>query len=510
LGTIKLFVLGLDGATWDVIEPLINSGKLPNLKKIKKDGSYGTLKSTLPPNTIPAWLSMATGKNPGKLGIYDFFKIDCTKSQYQVVTSKEFRKNGSYWDLLNRHGYRTNIINHPFLYPFYEINGIIVGGLGLPENSPKSYPANLAQKLDHLTNDYWTTLPSLPYVPSDKKQFVRDLEELIEKQFLGVHYLIDKDWDLFLHITSSSDLLQHNMWDDWVDIKSIYHNNFLRIWEILDQKIGSLLDRLSDVNILILSDHGFGELNENFLLTKWLYRNGYVKTYSTPQKNNKPSPSVNNSQSLSNKNSFVKNKDRQNSSLKRGGVPDIIDIENSGVIGFSTGSTGSLYINKSAKNRLNLKRQLIRDLKTTGEKYGLEINVYQPYEIYHGCMVDPAPDLIFNIDNFRCNIQTSKMTGKIFSKTVSVKHLSGSHRCEGIFLANGPDIRKGNNIGKISIYDIAPTILHIFNIPIPKDVDGRVLKEIFIRNSEIARRKFRFKDYNQEKINLRIRSSIVK
>ena len=99
---LKLFVLGLDGATWNVIDPLIKSGKLPNIKKIKENGSYGYLESTFPPNTIPAWLSMATGKNPCKLGVYDFFKKEKSNSQFSVVNSNEFRKNNSYWDLLNQ------------------------------------------------------------------------------------------------------------------------------------------------------------------------------------------------------------------------------------------------------------------------------------------------------------------------------------------------------------------------------------------------------------------------
>ena len=65
----KVFVLGLDGATFDVIKPLIEKGLLPTLKKLLEEGTHIPLTSSIPPVTVPAWKCYSTGKTPGKLGV---------------------------------------------------------------------------------------------------------------------------------------------------------------------------------------------------------------------------------------------------------------------------------------------------------------------------------------------------------------------------------------------------------------------------------------------------------
>ncbi|MDP6458218.1 MAG: alkaline phosphatase family protein, partial [Candidatus Bathyarchaeota archaeon] len=67
----KVLVLGLDGGTFDIIRPLTEDGRLPNLARLMEEGTWGNLDSTLPPVTIPAWVSMMTGMNPGRLGFFD-------------------------------------------------------------------------------------------------------------------------------------------------------------------------------------------------------------------------------------------------------------------------------------------------------------------------------------------------------------------------------------------------------------------------------------------------------
>ena len=135
----KLIIIGIDGGTWKVLRPLINAGKLPNLAQIINNGIHGDLQSTFPPSTIPAWLSMATGKNPGKLGVFDFMTKNEKDFSGKVIHSSEFKRNNTYWDLLNRYGYRTYLINHPLLYPYYDIDGVMVGGMGLPAYANKTH-----------------------------------------------------------------------------------------------------------------------------------------------------------------------------------------------------------------------------------------------------------------------------------------------------------------------------------------------------------------------------------
>ena len=70
--TSRILVIGLDGGTWDLLMPLAKQGFLPILHELVVGGSYGELESTIPPITGSAWVSFATGKNPGKTGVYDF------------------------------------------------------------------------------------------------------------------------------------------------------------------------------------------------------------------------------------------------------------------------------------------------------------------------------------------------------------------------------------------------------------------------------------------------------
>jgi predicted AlkP superfamily phosphohydrolase/phosphomutase len=70
----RVLIIGLDGASFEVLKPLMEQGDLPTISNLIKTGVSGTLKSTLPPVTIPAWVSMFTGKNPGKIGVFDLLK----------------------------------------------------------------------------------------------------------------------------------------------------------------------------------------------------------------------------------------------------------------------------------------------------------------------------------------------------------------------------------------------------------------------------------------------------
>jgi len=507
----KLVIFGIDGGTWKVLKPLIDAGKLPNIKNIMEGGVYGDLSSTFPPLTIPAWLSMATGKNPGNFGVFSFVKKNEKDFSGKLVTSKDFKKNNTYWDLLNTYGYRTFLINHPMLYPYYDINGVMIGGMGLPAYAKKTHPDYLEKELHDITGGYKT---HITHSLKNKDILILELNDLLEKQFIAVDYLLKKDWNLFLHVSSVSDWLQHSMWEDWIDTTSNYHQDFINIFKKLDKKLGSILPKISDTNIIIISDHGFGSLKENFNLSKWLYMNGYMKKiyFASIRKGirsimhilykkikNKP---IGRYFKFSKFSSGIWQK-QLNIGLP---VPPEININKSVVIpGHTAGYKGSLYIKESTKNYETLKKEIINELNTTAKKYNFNIEILKREDLYHGKKMNLAPDIIFKINNFRCNIQISTLKGKIFSNDISYKNMSGVHRTEGIFMAYGPDIAIGRTIQGVTIYDIAPTILHIFGVPIPKDVDGKVLKDIFRKDSKLGKADIKYKKSNNEEMVLKKR-----
>lgn len=484
--------------------PLIEKDKLPTLAKIINKGVYGNFESTFPPSTGPAWLSMATGKNPGKTGVYDFLTKKGSDFSIQVLSSFDFRKNNPYWDLLNNEGYKTYLLNHPLLYPFYKINGVMVGGMGTPNNADIVFPARLEKKLNDISGGYVTSVDwNLPKY-YDKKKFVQDLHIFIGKQFEVIKYLIKDDWNLFIHVSSASDFLQHVMWEDWNDITSKYHQDFISIWEKLDLKIGSILENLLNINVFIVSDHGFGLLTENFNLSKWLLEKHFLKI----------NPRYKSRNSLETLLNFIYKK-IENSPLKKlilsekfklsffaktlnigYPFPPEVNVLDSKVIpGYSSAAYGALHIMDSVKDHKKFREEVIQELKELETTYGFNLDIFRREELYWGEKSNQAPDIIFKINDHQCNIQSSTLKGEVYSDTLPFENKSGSHRSEGIFCAFGPDIREGKKINA-KIYDLAPTILHIFDIPIPNDVDGRVLKEIFKEDSEIVKRKPKYSKSN--------------
>ena len=110
---MKLLVLGLDGATFDVLDPMLEGGKLPNLKKTIDNGIRGCLESTFSPVTGPAWTSLATGKNPGKTGVFDFFnRIDKSSFDLKPMGSADIKKARAYWDYLSEAQARVVILKN--------------------------------------------------------------------------------------------------------------------------------------------------------------------------------------------------------------------------------------------------------------------------------------------------------------------------------------------------------------------------------------------------------------
>ena len=69
---MKLLIVGIDGATFDCLNPLMDEGVIPNIKEMCAQWTSGPLHTIFPPVTAPAWLALATGLNPGKTGVFDY------------------------------------------------------------------------------------------------------------------------------------------------------------------------------------------------------------------------------------------------------------------------------------------------------------------------------------------------------------------------------------------------------------------------------------------------------
>jgi len=499
----KLIVIGIDGGTFNVIKPIIKMGKLPNFKKILKNGVHGPLKSTFPPITGPAWFSLATGKNPGKTGIYDFIYKGEKGILKHTINSNDFKKHGAFWNHLNENDFRSYILNYPMLYPYYDIDGGMVGGFTTPNTEDIANPEPLEELIKKMPGTYpfrvdWHD----DYYVTNKEEFVDELKNFIDKQFAVVDKLLNDKWDFMIHVSNASDFLQHLMWEDWENKNSNYRSNFIWFWEELDKKLGNILDKLPDANIFLISDHGFGQLRTNFNLANWLLKQNLIRKRNFHRIKKTVGELLNKTFEIY-KNSFLSDifkidkeillsKVRNNSvsnQLNLGTpIPYEIDVSKSKVVPHSSGMHGAIYIKDDAEIELNYIKKIMKKVSTN---YNLNIGIYTPEDLYNGEELNYAPDIQIKIDNYKCNIQSKSLEGEVFSNNVQNIHKNGSHRRHGIFCGYGPDIKTATKLQNLRIYDIAPTILHYYDIPIPKDVDGRVLKEIFKENSELYKREIK-------------------
>jgi len=112
----KVVVIGVDGATFEVINPLIEVNRLSNFKKLKEEGVWGNLSSTIPPLSPPAWASFTTGKNPGKHGVFHFFTQPRGDFHCHLINST-FVKGKRFWDYLGEEGKRVGLVDLPLTYP---------------------------------------------------------------------------------------------------------------------------------------------------------------------------------------------------------------------------------------------------------------------------------------------------------------------------------------------------------------------------------------------------------
>jgi len=508
----RLFVIGLDAATLDIINPLMEEGLLPNFHAMCEEGTYGELASTIHPLSPPAWTSFITGKNPGKHGIYDFV-VHRPNSYELEYAHGGMRKGNSVWKLLSDVGKKVVVLNVPMTYPPERVNGVFISGFDAPgEDSNFVYPPAVLAEITRKLGPY--RLRDYPQ-GHDPASFLRQIEDLLDFRRRLTHYMMENyDWDFFMMVFGETDLAQHAYWQ-YTDpaFTSItasdrqrYGNVIRDIYIKMDSVLGELLSRLSKgTTVMVMSDHGAGPCYKAVFINKWLeerdllsYVNskrkglclGLLKTIHHRMKATVPPSGLE---------WMKRNLPGLRQKVKSRIVFSEIDWALTKAWSFGREST-NLFINVKGRfpqGNVNpgseyedLRNWLIEALQTirdpdTGEP--AVSRVCRGEEVYHGDCMDTAPDLLVIWRNH----QYTSWPGyhdrdrALFESSLNHSDYSdwsrlqkgGNHRPNGIIFMKGPAIRQRLVVKGARIVDLAPTILYLMGVPVPNDIDGRTLEE---------------------------------
>ena len=145
----KLLLIGIDGGTWDLLEPLMARGAMPELARLLERGARGVLRSVSPPLTPAAWATVLTGKNPGGHGIFDFRRTPSRFAAEQTTeyVSSRLLPRPYLYDRIGAAGKRVISINVPMTYPPHAINGCMITGMFTPRGNACTYPPELQGRL---------------------------------------------------------------------------------------------------------------------------------------------------------------------------------------------------------------------------------------------------------------------------------------------------------------------------------------------------------------------------
>ena len=285
----KVCIIGLDCVPPELVFDMWPH-LLPNLTRLRESGVWGRLESTIPPITVPAWMCMMTGKDPGTLGIYGFRnRRDYSYDGLQFASSRLVR-DLAIWDYAAEKGLRTIALGVPLTYPPKPINGLMITDFLAPDtNSDYTYPTDLKNEIRDVVGEY--LFDARQFRTEHKEQLLADIRSMTAQRFrLATHLLTTKQWDLFVMVEMGPDRIHHGFWK-YFDPKHPRYvagnpfENAIRDYYIeLDGYLGETISHLEPgVRLIVVSDHGAKRMVGGFCLNQWLIREGYLKLKVDPE-----------------------------------------------------------------------------------------------------------------------------------------------------------------------------------------------------------------------------------
>ncbi|MBN2053294.1 alkaline phosphatase family protein [bacterium] len=484
----KLIVLGLDGASFNILLPLVEAGHMPGLGKVLERGVWGNLASVIPPVTAPAWASFMTGCLPGRHGVHGFECYIPGTSTKQWVDSRVI-KIKKLWHWINRGDLTTGVINMPITYPAESLNGYLISGFLTPLNAATPcFPPEILDEVTASVGEYIINVPVMDEKPSNP-QHGRDLMKRLmaaaETRFRAMEFLMaHRPVDALICVYMLLDKWQH-LFGALLDPECAHAVRGARLtreeliapYRQIDDFITAVTERLGDdSHLLIVSDHGFGGLKRTFFLNNWLEEQGFLRLKSGRVMRRLI-------QRL-----HTRGDDRNHPVLHgrifREDLGDLIDwsttraycgdVFTQGVFVNLKGRESSGIVAPGADydrvcEELRSRLLDIRD-GITGRPF---VNtVHRTSELYPRADLRDAPDLFVEIDEYATIISPTYLFRERGHHVRDNHEPIGYHRKQGVFIGIGPAFAPARDVQGLRIIDMCPLILHLLGVPIPFGLDG--------------------------------------
>lgn len=485
----RFLVLGLDGGTFDLLDPLMAAGELPFLKSLAHRGVRAPLRSVYPAKTIPAWYSFATGKDPGELGIFGFTEPEGGPGQSKLVQT--FRPAEAFWDTLSRVGVKVGVLNFPFRSP-YPLHGFVVPGMF--SGPTTTYPTGIKDEIHATIGEEYP--PELPvFRDAARAEWVALATKAVEQRGKVAATLAERHQPGFLFtLFRETDRIEHQLWSEMSRPVSELPADLLTFWRTVDracEQVDRAFRARGDPAVtLVISDHGHGPIQSDFLTNRWLaeerflvFRGGadlsrrklvgrlllYAQKVKLARKAMRP---------LS---EFVQEGRRRAriAEILGGGTSfeqfsERIDWERT--VAFSYPVPEGIYLNPNNPRLTPERRESIRaEIRRRLEAYpDAHIEVMDPSTIYRGHNLSHAPALLIRVDGMCTEPRMDfSYPSPLIRERPDYFAGSGTHRMNGIFIGAGEGIRPGSAPGTLDLVDLAPTILEGMGYDAPSEMAGR-------------------------------------
>jgi predicted AlkP superfamily phosphohydrolase/phosphomutase len=452
----RLLVIGLDCAPPALV--FQRAEELPNLKKLMENGVYGNLRSSDPPITIPAWMVMATGRDPGQLGLYGFRHRQGYSYNKMWIANSTAIKEKTVWDYLAEQGKESILVSVPPSYPPKPVRGKLISCFITPTKEQSyTYPESLKQELEDRFGGF---IFDVVFRTQDRAQVLQEIYQMTTNHFQVIDYLLeDKNWTLFWFVEIGVDRMHHAFWKFMDREHHLYEpgNPFetaiFDYYKFLDENIGRLLKKLNDrTAVLVVSDHGAKRMKGAFCVNDWLIEQGDLVVTEPPEKG-------------------------QNVEKLK------IDWNRTRAWGWG-GYYARIFLNVEGREPQGIIKpedyEAVRDelaerIKAIRGPQGEEWKtvVIKPQEHYPELNGD-YPDLMVYFDDLYWRSAGTLGYGSLYLQENDTGPDDAVHDYEGIYILYDPE-RPGGRVQNANILDIAPTILALLDGPEVAGLRGKVL-----------------------------------